>query len=197
MKVRVFLFLLIISSSLSLHAQQFKGLVNVGINTSQIDGDGLGGFYKSGLMLGGGVALQFHERCRVSVCAEFMGKGSRTAFKDSVNYFRWKMQYIDIPLALSFKLHERFSFQVELTPSVLINDKVDAGLGFQASNPKNDAFHYLAAGGVEFFPIENMSLLMRYQYSLTRFNGGVDNTVPKFHRLISVGLRFYLKSAQQ
>jgi hypothetical protein len=126
-----------------------------------------------------------------------MEKGSRTAFKDSVNYFKWKMQYIDIPLTLAFKLHERFHFQLGLTPSVLVNDKVDIGLGFRPSDPKNDALHFLFASGIEFFPIPDLALLMRYQYSLTRFNSKVENTTPKFHNLISIGLRYYLKNGKE
>ncbi len=195
MKVRFFLFLLFLFSTLSLHAQQFKGFVTLGINASQIDGDRLSGFYKSGLMCGGGVAWHFHNRWNVSLSAEFMEKGSRTNFKDSINYFKWKMQYIDFPVVLSLKLHERFSFQVGLTSSVLINDKVDTGYGYRSSDPKNDVLHFLMAPGVEFFPIKNLALVMRYQYSLTRFNSRVENTIPKFHNLISIGVRYYFKSA--
>jgi len=197
--MRFFIGFFFLSSILTaqVHAQKFKGLVTLGINTSQIDGDGLSGYYKSGLMLGAGVAIQLHERWSMNVSVEYMGKGSRTAFRDSVNYFKWKMQYIDIPLALSLKVHERFSFQLGLTPSVLVNDKVDGGFGYTASVPKNDPLNLLIAPGFEYFPVKNISFLARYQYSLIRFNSSVSNATAKFHNLISIGLRFYLKSAEE
>lgn len=193
MKVRFFLFLLFLFFSVSLYAQHFKGFITLGVNASQIDGDRLSGFYKSGLMGGVGVAWQFHDRWNMSIGTEFMEKGSRTAFRDSVNYFKWKMQYIDFPVAMSLKVHPRFSFQVGITSSVLINDKTDTGFGYRSSDPKNDFVHFLIAPGVEFFPIKNIALLMRYQYSITRFNSRVEDTIPKFHNLISIGLRFYVQ----
>lgn len=194
MKVRFILFFLLIFSLSAVRAQKFTGLVTVGINTSQIDGDGLSGFYKSGLMLGGGVALDLHKRWSVNLSVEFMEKGSRTAFNDSVNYFKWKMQYIDMPLTLNFLANNKFSFLLGLTPSVLINDKVDVGNGYEPSATKNDAVNLLFASGVEFFPKKNIALLMRYQYSMIRFNNKVENTTAKFHNLITIGLRLYLKN---
>ena len=175
-------------------AQEFKGILTVGLNASQIDGDGLSGFHKSGLMLGAGVAWQFHEKLSVNMSLEFMEKGSRTAFKDSLNLFKWKMQYIDIPVAIALRFHERFSGHLGLTPSVLLNDKVDNGLGYISSNPQNDRFHFLGALGIEFLLLEKLSLLMRYQYSLMRFNKEVSNTTAKYHNIISIGLRLHLEN---
>lgn len=186
-------FLIVLNST----AQEFKGVLTVGLNASQIDGDGLSGFHKSGLMLGAGVAWQFHEKLSVNMSLEFMEKGSRTAFKDSLNLFKWKMQYIDIPVAISIRFHERFFAQLGLTPSVLLNDKVDSGLGYVSSNPQNDRFHLLGAVGIEFLLHEKLSLLMRYQYSLMRFNKEVSNTTPKYHNIISIGLRLYLENKKK
>jgi hypothetical protein len=58
----LYVLVLIFLMDLAAQAQAFRGLVTVGINTSQIDGDRLSGYYKSGLLLGGGVALQLHQR---------------------------------------------------------------------------------------------------------------------------------------
>lgn len=173
-------------------AQSFKGIITGGANACQIDGDGLSGFHKPGYMLGLGVERQLYKRWSVLLGIEFMEKGSRTSSKDSIVYFKWKMQYLDVPLIISFKAHPRFRFQAGITPSILLNEKVDVGFGYQKTSFKDDLFHLLVAPAVEFFPLENVSLLMRYQYSLIRFNSQVQNTIPKFHNLITVGLRFYL-----
>ncbi len=172
-------------------AQSFKGIITGGANACQIDGDGLSGFNKPGYMFGLGVERELYKRWSVLLGIEFMEKGSRTSSKDSILYFKWKMQYIDVPLILSFKAHPRFRFQAGITPSILVNEKIDVGYGYQKTSFKDDVFHLLVAPAVEFFPLENLSLLLRYQYSLTRFNSQITNTTPKFHNLITVGLRFY------
>ncbi|MDF2457242.1 MAG: hypothetical protein K0R51_3235 [Cytophagaceae bacterium] len=172
-------------------AQSFKGIITGGANACQIDGDGLSGFHKPGDMLGLGVERELHKRWSVILGIEFMEKGSRTSSQDSILYFKWKMQYIDVPLVLSFKAHPRFRFQAGITPSILLNEKIDVGYGYQKTSFKDDPFHLLVAPAVEFFPLDNVSLLLRYQYSLIRFNSQVQNTIPKFHNLITVGLRFY------
>jgi len=174
-----------------LQAQTFKGIITAGANACQIDGDGLSGFHKPGYMLGLGVERSIYKRWSASLGIEFMEKGSRTSSKDSVLYFKWKMQYIDFPLILSFKAHSRFRFQLGITPSLLVNERRDDGFGYQKPIVKSDVVHLLIAPAVEFFPVDNVSLLLRYQYSLVRFNSQVQNTIPKFHNLITVGLRFY------
>ena len=187
-------FILIISALLICYktqAQSFSGIITGGANACQIDGDKLSGFHKPGYMLGLGLERSIYKRWSVLLGIEFMEKGSRTSSKDSVLYFKWKMQYIDIPLVLSFKAHQRFRFQMGITPSVLVNEKIDVGYGYQTPAFKDDLLNVLIAPAVEFFPIDNVSLLMRYQYSLIRFNSQVSNTTPKFHNLITVGLRFY------
>jgi hypothetical protein len=172
-------------------AQTFKGIITGGANACQIDGDKLSGFHKPGYMLGLGVERLIYKRWSVLLGIEFMEKGSRTSSKDSILYFKWKMQYIDIPLVVSFRAHQRFRFQAGITPSILVNEKIDVGLGYQTPAFKDDLLNLLIAPAVEFFPLDNVSLVMRYQYSLIRFNSQVPNTIPKFHNLITVGLRFY------
>jgi len=187
-------FILIIGAlllSYEMQAQTFRGIITGGANACQIDGDKLSGFHKPGYMFGVGVERSIYNRWSVLLGIEFMEKGSRTSSKDSVLYFKWKMQYIDIPVVLSFKAHQRFRFQLGITPSVLVNEKIDIGYGYQAPPFKDDAVNVLIAPAVEFFPLDNVSLLLRYQYSLIRFNSQVPDTSPKFHNLITVGLRFY------
>ncbi len=191
-KLKFFLITCALLFCYEIQAQSFRGIITGGVNACQIDGDKLSGYHKPGYMLGLGVERVLYKRWSVLLGIEFMEKGSRTSSKDSILYFKWKMQYIDIPVVLSFKAHPRFRFQAGITPSILINEKIDIGFGYQTPAVKDDLLNVLIAPAVEFFPLDNVSLLMRYQYSLIRFNSGVPNTVAKFHNLITVGLRFYL-----
>ncbi|MDB5255671.1 MAG: hypothetical protein JWM14_366 [Chitinophagaceae bacterium] len=190
-KLKVILITCALLLCYEVQAQSFKGIITGGANACQIDGDKLSGFHKPGYMLGLGVERSIYKRWSVLLGIEFMEKGSRTSPKDSVLYFKWKMQYIDIPLVLSFEAHQRFRFQLGITPSLLVNEKIDVGNGYQTPAFKDDLLNVLIAPAVEFFPMDNVSLVMRYQYSLVRFNSQVSNTTPKFHNLITVGLRFY------
>ena len=44
--------------SISIHAQNFGGGLILGLSTSQVSGDNLGGFNKGGLLFGGFIDLQ-------------------------------------------------------------------------------------------------------------------------------------------
>ena len=191
MKLKVFLISCALLCCYKTQAQSFRGIITAGANACQIDGDQLSGFHKPGYMLGMGVERVVYKRWSILLGIEFMEKGSRTSSNDSIVYFKWKMQYIDVPIVLSFKAHQHFRFQAGVTPSILLNEKIDVGNGYQTPAFKDDVLNLLIAPAVEFVPIENVSLLMRYQYSLIRFNSGVPNTIPKFHNLITVGLRIY------
>lgn len=81
----------------------FRARLIAGAVTSQISGDGLGGWDKFGLMGGGEVAVPLSEKWSFSGGIRYTQKGSRTK-RDTIDFtsFAYKLDYIDLPLKLLY-----------------------------------------------------------------------------------------------
>ena len=89
----------------SVHAQQaFKAGVSFGMTTSQISGDGLGGWDKFGLTGGAFVSAPFSSKNGFRIGLYYTEKGSRTK-RDTLTYntFAYRLKYIEVPVQFSFQ----------------------------------------------------------------------------------------------
>jgi hypothetical protein len=89
----------------SVHAQQaFKAGVALGMTTSQISGDGLGGWDKFGLTGGAFVSAPFSSKNGFRIGLYYTEKGSRTK-RDTLTYntFAYRLKYIEVPVQFSFQ----------------------------------------------------------------------------------------------
>ncbi len=95
------LIVLLIGFGLSVQAQPFGGGLRVGLNASQIAGDGMSGYNKSGF---GGAFLSFYyinETNRMQLELGYTRKGSarRPDVDDpSITQFNRRLNYVEIPL---------------------------------------------------------------------------------------------------
>ena len=88
--------------------RNFKGGLIAGAVTSQISGDGLGGWDKFGLAAGAWVNVPFSDRASATMTMKFINKGSRTK-RDTINFetFGYYLNYIEIPLWFSYRLSKK------------------------------------------------------------------------------------------
>jgi hypothetical protein len=88
--------------------RNFKGGVVFGGVTSQISGDGLGGWDKFGITAGAWVNVPFSERSSATMSMKYINKGSRTKI-DTVTYntFGYYLNYIEVPLWFSYSPSKR------------------------------------------------------------------------------------------
>jgi len=133
MKKLCFFFVTWIGFILLANAQDFKGGLIAGVNTSQIDGDGYGGFNKVGFIFGGFVSRNFNEKLTGQFEMIYIGKGSvKPAHPDRGDYTFRKihLDYIEMPLILKIfpekllkKENLKFIFDIGLSYSVLMSNK--------------------------------------------------------------------------
>jgi hypothetical protein len=135
--------LLLLNAPLLLMAQrEFKGGLMAGGVTSQISGDGLGGWDKFGLVGGAWVEVPFSDRMALNVAMKYVNKGSRTK-ADSVSFqtFGYYLNYIDVPLLLTCSLKpakgiKNIDILLGPTVGVLLNQKiVSNGFEFDVNPP--------------------------------------------------------------
>lgn len=92
----------------------FRGGLNFGAITSQVDGDDFSGFSKFGLYLGGQVGLEFSERSSVLLEIMYAQKGSRNAPNLSdpnsdAFVFKLKLDYVELPVSYQYRVNDRLT----------------------------------------------------------------------------------------
>ena len=88
-------------------AQKFKAGVFLGISSSQVSGDQLGGFNKPGLYAGGFVNTPLGEKTSAQMEISFIGKGSRpTSEQADANPYNIypTLNYVEVPVLFIYKV---------------------------------------------------------------------------------------------
>jgi len=172
-------------------AQNFKGKLIVGLNASQVRGDGLGGFNKAGLIFGGAVEYPIREKVenkkkkivkkktKFSIQGEILytQKGSKST--DKVPFFLiWRFNYIDVPILLNYYARKNLFFSLGPEVNFLLNAKFDNGSGFVEDD---EAFRPVTFGmkggaGYKFSPKSTINVNLTYSQSITK--SGFDNLWP-------------------
>lgn len=88
--------------------RNFKGGLLAGGVTSQISGDGLGGWDKFGFTAGAWVSVPFSEQVSATMGMKYINKGSRTKI-DTITYntFGYYLNYVEVPLWFSYSVSKK------------------------------------------------------------------------------------------
>lgn len=153
----VFLFVLsVVFVSESKAQKEFKGGILAGPVTTQISGDGLGGWDKFGFTAGGWVNMPVTEKSGVMLSIKYINKGSRTK-QDTINFqtFSFNLNYIDVPILYSHKLNLKKSnlmFTIGPYAGILINQKIIANFNeYPVGNPEFERYDIGAQGGIQWW----------------------------------------------
>lgn len=97
-------------------AQRFKGGLVIGLTTTQVSGDELAGFNKTGFVGGATVSTNLGNNFDVAMEILYIQKGSRKRAKaDNDSSYLMKLNYVEVPLLISYTYKERI--KVEAGPS--------------------------------------------------------------------------------
>lgn len=134
-------FFLILAPGRAIRSQNFQGRLILGINGSQIDGDGMSGYYKPGLVTG--LAARFPVSSSVSLGPEIMysQKGSKASFEQVTEQgfprIIYRVNYLDMALIADYRLsQQRACIEGGFSAGYRLNARLDNGtnLGF-VDNP--------------------------------------------------------------
>jgi hypothetical protein len=129
--------LLLLSSELQ--AQAFKAGFSAGIATSQVGGDGYGGFNKAGITGGFFTSTSLNEKVSMQFELEYMQKGSRKnpdTEKGDTEFFLLRMDYVQVPLLTRY-YHKSFFLEGGLYVGVLVNFHIENESGVVTERFKN------------------------------------------------------------
>lgn len=192
----LFLFTVVVVSG-----QSFKGKLIAGLNSSQVDGDGLGGFDKVGLIGGGAVSFDLSENFYLQPEITYSRKGSRSTDKDFF-YFRWRLNFVEVPIMFGYKILERYRIEAGPSFGFLTTSKIDAGAGFRDNKQAFDKMNIFYNAGVEYMITQRFSANLRFNYSAIPMNRNknnitlftVSNQRKYYSNVISVTVRYVLNA---
>lgn len=146
---KLFLIGLLLAILTSTEAQrEFKGGIIAGGVTSQISGDGLGGWDKFGYTAGAWVNAPLTDKVGLNIALKYITKGSRTK-QDTLtfNSFGFYLNYIDVPILATFDIQKKQSkFTISAGPYIGILLKQEIKIN-GASYDVNPAFKRQDIGG--------------------------------------------------
>ena len=168
-------------SSLDTFAQNFTGKLIVGMNGCQIDGDGLAGYYKAGLVFGAGVRFPVSEKLSIGPEIMYSMKGAKTSF-DQVTKFGqlrriYRLNYLDLPLVAEYKVNDGHQVEGGVLIGYLLNSKYDDGyLGFVNVDDWFKKLDYQGFIGLKYKIFDDFWINGRMLYSIVSTNAiGLNN----------------------
>ena len=112
--------------SISIHAQNFGGGIILGLSTSQVGGDNLGGFNKAGLLVGAFVNKSISELLSGQMEMTYIHKGSNNPNMNDSEHKDYGQEnisssYIEVPLLLQYQQNSKLIIEGGVQLAYLIN----------------------------------------------------------------------------
>jgi len=190
----------------NIQAQNFGGGIILGLSTSQVGGDDLGGFNKAGLLAGVFANKSISPLLSFQMEMTFIQKGSNNPKMNDVEHkdYDWAdifLSYIEVPLLLQYKQSETLKIEGGLLSGYLI-DGYYTNLSGKIPNEKNPFISYDIGLclGLDYKYSDNISLNTRICNSVlpigsedyshtTTYN---SNRKGKYNSVLSFALHFNL-----
>ncbi len=184
--------------SFKVSAQSIKGKLIGGINAGQVDGDDYAGFDKPGLILGAAAAFPLSEKIFLQPEVFYSQKGAKNSEKNPA-YFRWRLNYIETPVVVHFRIVKRFGFDAGISPNFLLKSKVDLGTGYDDNTKDFDKVNLCLLGGLEFRIVRGLDLNLRYSRSVTPINSKESSSYGRkfYTSTLSLSLRITLNKVEE
>lgn len=152
--------------------QLFRPFISAGFNAAQVDGDDLAGFNKFGFIGGIGTFIMLPKNVSVGMELLYSQKGSRSTKRNphpEFNKFKLKLNYIELPLMLSYHDRNRAIFSLGIIINTLASyDEVRFGTNFSdsVSFTPYKTISTDIMGSVSFYFIPKLGINLRFAYSL-------------------------------
>ena len=172
--------------SISIQAQNFGGGLILGLSTSQVSGDYLGGFNKAGLLVGGFIDLQLSKTLKGQMEMTFIQKGSNNPNMNENNYSDINLSYVEIPFLLKYLQSSTIAIEGGIETAFLI------------SASDNDIYGQISASSTKEFNTTDISIFIGMDYSINPrliLNSRISNSIIPI-RAHASGATFQLNKGQ-
>jgi hypothetical protein len=146
---------------MSVLAQRFHGGVVGGVNVSQIEGDGAGGYRKIGLIGGAFVTTELRDKWGGLLEIRYAEKGSSIP----EDYIKFRLQYIEMPVLATYDINKKIQVQAGVTVGYLFKQMQNDGNGYEDITDY-DKFEIAASLGGGYRLSERLNLNVRFSFSM-------------------------------
>ncbi|MDZ4824057.1 MAG: porin family protein [Flavobacteriales bacterium] len=161
------------NSNILFSQSEFTGGLMAGPVTSQISGDGLGGWDKFGFAAGAWVNMSFSKKTGITMAMQFINKGSKKpADPNNFDYstFRYNLNYIDVPLMFTWKnvsiKKTHLQINLGIYAGVLVKQNQQFDGGQSSINPPFESTDIGATGGAAFWFSDKTAIEFRTATSI-------------------------------
>jgi hypothetical protein len=180
-------------------AQNFQAGVFLGISSSQVSGDQLGGFNKAGLYGGGFVNTPLGEKSMLQMEMSYIGKGSRptSAQAEANPYNRYPtLNYIEVPVLFIYTVKTSITVEGGLAFGVLVYSREEDFYGERPIERPYNSTEFSFLFGVGYMLSEKISLNSRLDNSILPIreheSGGTEGlNQGQYNTEITFSLRYH------
>jgi hypothetical protein len=200
---KIFLLLCLVPSFA--FSQKFGGKLLLGISGGQIDGDKFHGYHKPGLIAGGAAEFKFNKMFSIQPEIYYTQKGARKV--DSLNYYKWIINYVEAPLLLNCYIKNKVIIQAGAAADFLLSSKIypSGGSKFIPINDFMKPLTWSYIFGVEYKISEKFGFNIRYCYSarpinktqVTTDNSTVGSNYNYYTNTLSFTIRYLLSKVNE
>jgi hypothetical protein len=144
-------------------SQNFDGKLILGISGGQVDGDYYHGYHKPGLVAGAAAEYKMGDIFGIQPEIYYTQKGARKV--DSLNYYKWAINYVEAPLLLNCYIKKKLIIQGGAAADFFISSRIDRGAGFEKINDTFKKVTWSYVFGVEYKISDKFGFNVRYTYS--------------------------------
>jgi len=161
--------------AVSLQAQEFNAGIFGGINASQVDRDGYGGYNKLGLNAGVFVNREIGSNFFWQLELKYSPRGTYYLGEDVVEDFvKTKFQYVELPLSVHYLHDEKYQFELGISPDVLIHfaayDYERNEVPQEEKLGGNRRFGLNALAGFHYWMNPSLGVGLRFTYSIVPYS---------------------------
>lgn len=169
-------------------AQNFGGGIYVGMSGSQINGDNLAGYDLAGLNAGFLTNLKISPKSTLQLELAFIQKGAREPNSDTSNFYKARLNYIEIPLLYIYRWGE-FSLEVGPALDILVTSAEESNGFTRDSDPPFHTFNLTGIVGINWHFSRLMHINFRTNNSITPIRDGNAPSVPSPYIQLGNGQR--------
>lgn len=179
----------------------FNPYLQGGIVAAQFDGDQFGGYNRLGLRLGIGTEVDFDREYTFSFAILLTQKGAvdpPNAQIGKYTFYRFKANYIDIPLLFRYEVLDKLTLLAGLSPNILINKTESDQNGTLNQGYINlKPFDLAASLGLQYQVKDNIAVQATFDRSLLPVSSRITTTSfgifgSGFHRFVSFSVVYSL-----
>ncbi len=163
----------------------FYAGISFGAITSQVDGDGYGGYNKSGIHGGVWVSRNFSDNYSYLLEISYRPKGSKNSLKsneDEIDYYKLNLHYVEVPITIRY-YHKNYFFDISTGIAYLAKEYVEGYVEgfFQSSDITGfNKFDFIVAAGIGLKINDYWHVKARFTYSV--FDAAKQYKPPQFIR---------------